>query len=130
MSVNTPQMNLIQPTIGVDSGLRWEQSTNSNSGTIDGHDHSPGHGVAVPPSGMTINSALTFQSQLATNLKATAFTQQASLATLNALFVGTDGNLYFNDGAGDSSIQMTASGSVNVTSSSISSGNASAGFVS
>ena len=123
-------MNLQLPTINVDSGLTWEQDVNNNSLIIDSHNHSPGSGIQIPPSGLNINSSLSFQNNQAIALQATTFTQQASLATLNSIFVGTDGNLYFNDGVGDPSIQITSGGTVNATSSGIVSGTATASFVS
>ena len=128
MGVLTPNMNLNQPTVGVDTGLTWEQDTNANASILDGHNHTPGYGVQITPSGLNINSNLPFQNNQAINLQATVFTQQSSLSTLNALFVGTDGNLYFNDGVGDPSIQITKSGSVFASSSGIASGTASAAF--
>lgn len=130
MSVNTPLMGLQKPTIGIDSGLTWEQDVNNNSDKLDAHNHTPGNGAQIPPSGLNINSSLSFNNNQATGLQATTFTEQASLATLNALFVGTDGNLYFNDGVGDPSIKITSGGSVNATTSGISSGSATASFVS
>lgn len=130
MPVLTPNMSLIESTINVDSGLAWEQNLNSSLTTIDGHTHTPGKGIAVPSNGLNINTALTFQNNQATNLQATVFTQQSSLSTLNSLWVGTDGNLYFNDGAGDASLQITQAGALKVTSTGISNGTASASFIS
>jgi len=123
-------MGLIQSTINVDSGLAWETNLNASLSTLDQHNHTPGRGVTIPPAGLNINSALTFQNNPATALQATVYTPQSAFTTLNALFVGTDGNLYFNDGVGDASIQMTSGGSVNATSSGIVSGSATAAFVS
>ena len=129
MSTTSPNMNLILSTVNVDSGLLWEQNLNASLTTVDGHNHTSGNGVQIPAAGLNINAALSFQNQQAINLQATTFQQQSSLATLNALFVGTDGNLYFNDGVGDPSIQMTLGGGVNATSSGITgSGGASAAF--
>lgn len=128
MSTTTPNMNLIESTINDDSGLTWEENLNKSLDIIDQHNHTSGNGVQIPPAGININAQLTFNNQQATGLQAVSFTQQATLATLNAVFVGTDGNLYFNDGAGDASIQMTKDGSVKADSSGISSGTASASF--
>lgn len=130
MSVKTPLMGLTESTIGVDSGLAWETNLNSSLKVIDGHNHSPGNGSPISASGINVSSALPFNNNQAISLQAAVFTQQSSLGTLNALFVGTDGNLYFNDSAGDASIQITSGGAVNSTSSGISSGSATASFVS
>ena len=127
-AVTTPNMGLQQPTIGVDSGLAWETDLNANSSILDLHNHTPGNGTQIPPAGLNINSALTFNNQQATNLQAVVFTAQATLATLSALYeVGP--NLYYNDGSGNV-IQITSGGTVNATSSGITSGTATASFVS
>lgn len=128
MATNTPNMTLIVPVIGADSGLTWEQSMNTNSATIDQHNHSPGQGIQIPPSGLNINTALTFNNQQATSLQAVQLQAQTSLATLGALYV-VGANLFYNDYAGNA-IQITAGGNVNATSSGITSGTASASFVS
>lgn len=122
-------MNLQLPTIGVDSGLIWEQDVNSNTTILDSHNHAPGSGVQITPTGLNINTALAFNNNSAISLQSVAFTQQSSLATLNAIYFKTDGNAYINDGASNV-IQLTSGGLVNATSSGISSGSASASFVS
>lgn len=130
MSVNTPNMNLIQPTQGVDSGVVWEQSFNSDMGILDGHTHAAGSGVQIQPSGLNISSDLSFQSNNAISLRSTRYVPQAS-----PLSLGTDlgcvyvagADLYYNDTAGNR-IRLTAGGLVFATSSGISSGTASASF--
>lgn len=123
----TPNMGLTQPTVGVDTGVTWEQAINSNSTTIDQHNHSSGNGVPITPSGISINASLPFGNNPATALQAAVFQSQPSLATLKAVYViGND--LYYNDGAGNI-VQITSGGTVNATSSGISSGTASASFV-
>lgn len=127
MATNTPNMNLIVPAIGVDTGLTWEQSVNTNSATVDQHNHTPGQGIAVPSSGLNINSQLPFNNNIATSLQAVQFQAQASFTpTLSLYAQGLD--LYYNDGAGNA-VQITNGGGVNVTSSGISSGTATASFV-
>ncbi len=118
-------MNLVVSTIGTDSGLLWEQNLNASLTIIDGHNHTSGSGVPIPPSGININSDLTFGGNQATNLKAVLFTNQTSLATVNALYV-VAGDLYYNDPTG--AVQITLAGAVNATTSGISSGTASAAF--
>ena len=108
-AVVTPYMGLLQPTIGVDSGLTWETDVNTNATRIDLHNHTPGNGAQIPSTGINISTPLTFNGQSAINLGAASFTQQSMPfpTTLNSLFVGSDGNLYFNDGAGDPAISLT-----------------------
>lgn len=121
-------MSLVQSTINVDSGLSWEENLNSSLSIIDGHNHSPGSGVQIGPSGLNINSDLSIQVNSITNVKSIVFTPQSSLTTLSAIYsVGAD--LYYNDASGNV-IQITSGGSVNATSSGISSGTATASFVS
>lgn len=124
----SPNMNLPVPNVGQDPGPDWANNNNACWGIADQHNHSTGSGVQIPPSGLNINSTLTFQNNSATNLQATVFTPQLSLTTLNALYVeGVD--LFFNDGSSNV-IQLTSGGLVNATSSGISSGTATASFVS
>lgn len=127
MSVLSPNMNLIVSTIGLDSGLQWEQNLNASLSVIDQHNHTVGNGSLIPPAGLNINTALTFNNQQATNLQATVFTTQSSLTTLLSLYViGPD--LFYNDGNGNS-VQITFGGSVLATASGITgSGGASAAF--
>ncbi len=128
MSVISPNMNLVISTINVDSGLAWETNLNASLSIIDQHDHTSGNGVQIQPAGLNINSSLSFQNNQAIDLQAAVFTPQTSLATLDALYVkGVD--LYFNDGSSNV-VRLTSGGLVNATSSGISSGTASASFVS
>lgn len=122
-------MNLPNPVPGVDPGPDYANNLQSSLNVIDQHNHSVGQGVQINPSGINLNAPLPFNNNAATSVQAVVFSQQASYAPLNAIFVGTDGNLYFNDGASDPSIQITAGGVVNATSSGISSGSATASFV-
>ena len=125
MSTISPNMHLVISTISVDSGLAWETNLNASLSIVDGHNHTPGYGVQIPPAGLNINSALTFQGNQATNLGATIFSNISSLATPNALYT-IGGELWYNDPTNP--IQLTANGSVNVTSTSLTSGTASASF--
>lgn len=123
---NSPFMGFPLSVIGSSTGLEWEQNVNQALTTIDGHNHTSGSGVQIPPGGLNINTALPFNNQQATDLQAVVFTPQTSLATYYGLYsIGTD--LYFNDGAGNV-IQITKSGNVNATASGIASGTATAGF--
>jgi microcystin-dependent protein len=128
MSVQTPNMNLIQPTIGVDSGLVWEQGTNANSSILDGHNHTAGSGVQIPPAGIDINTSLPFNNNSAISLQASVYQTQTSFAPLfSTYFIGN--NYYINDGAGNV-IQVTSGGEVLALNSGIATGSAQASFVS
>lgn len=128
MSTTSPNMGLPISTVGVDSGLNWEMNLNAALTLLDQHTHAPGSGIAIQPDGLNINSDLTFQGNSATNLKSAVFAVQTSVTTLDAVYVkGVD--LYYRDGS-NNEIRMTAGGSVNATTSGISSGSATASFVS
>lgn len=128
MSTITPNMNLIESTINVDSGLLWEQNLNASLTIIDGHNHAPGYGVQITPQGLNINANLPMNNNQLTGIQALVLSPQISLATLRAIYsIGAD--LYYNDANGNV-IQITSGGTVNATSSGISSGSATASFVS
>lgn len=127
-------MNLIISTVGVDSGLLWEQNLNSSLLTVDQHNHTSGSGVQIPTAGLNINSDLPLNSNNLTMIRSLRLAVQSaplsSGSDLSCLYAsGAAGNLFFNDGAGNQ-IQITTGGTVNATSSGISSGTASASFVS
>lgn len=127
----TPLMSLNVPTIGIDSGLTWENALNANSSILDGHNHSPGSGSPINSNGIQINSDLAFNGFNAISLKSSRYSIQtvpipASGSDLGCTYVsGVD--LYYNDVNGNQ-IQITSGGLVNATSSGISSGTASASF--
>lgn len=118
-------MQLSIPTVGVDTGPSYAYNINTSLNLIDAHDHSSGKGVQITPSGMNINTSLSFQGSNATSMGAVVFQNQTSLSTLNALYV-IGSELWYNDTT--SAIQITSNGAVNATSSGISSGTASAAF--
>lgn len=121
MSVLTPNMNLIQSTINVDSGLEWEQNLNASETIIDRHNHSPGSGVQITPDGLNLDADLDFLSNNAIDLRSVRFNPQVSPlagdADLGCLYEsGVD--LYFNDANGNQ-IRITQGGGIAGTSGSI-----------
>ncbi len=132
MPVNSPNMGLPIPIIGVDSGLTWEQSLAQALTIIDAHMHAPNYGVLVTPSGLNINTALTFNGNDAFALRSSRYVVQNSPIS-NASDIGctyvSGADLWYNDTAGNQ-IQITSGGAVNATASGIKSGNATASFVS
>lgn len=128
-------MGIIISTIGVDSGLQWEQNLNASEYIIDAHDHTPGKGVQITPAGFDINSDLLFNGYNATVLRAVRFSVQASPIANTGSDVGeiyVSGNeLYYNDVTGGNQVKITTNGSVNAGAGSISglpSGTASASY--
>jgi len=116
---STPNMNLFQPAPG-SLGPQWATDLNTNSDTIDSHDHSVGRGVPITPSGMNINTDFSIQSFSLLNAKSVKFVNQtSSLATSGALDVYIkNGDLFYANGGTD--VQITNGNSVAGTSGSIS----------
>jgi hypothetical protein len=131
MSTILSNISLVLPTIGIDSGLIWEQSFNANMTNLDNHDHSSGKGLQIQPNGMLISSDLAFLSNNATQLRSTRFISQVSVLAgaqdVACLYV-VGNELYYNDYTGGNHVQITLNGNVNATSSGISSGTATAAF--
>lgn len=130
MSTISPNMSLVIPTIGVDSGLTWEQSVNINSGIVDGHNHSVGSGIQINPSGININADLPFNSFNGITLRSSRYAIQSSPLALptdiGCVYV-SGADLYYNDTIGNQ-VRMTSGGTVNATSSGITDGTATAAF--
>lgn len=114
-TIMTPNMNLVLPVPGSELGPAYAQENNTAFGAIDSHDHSPGKGVPITPSGMQITTDLSFLGNDATNLRSVRFTSNNSLLPaiapdLECIYVsGVD--LYYNDGNGNQ-IQFTSGGSI------------------
>src|SRR5665213_274019 len=125
-TTTTPNMNLIVPTAGQESGPNYALDVNTDMGILDQHDHSPGNGVQITPAGLNINASLSLQSNYATNVNGINFIANTANTNLQSLYVknGTESpapiaDLWYNDGAGNPPIQITANGGVNATSASI-----------
>jgi len=132
MSTISPNMGLTISTIGADSGLQWEENLNASMNTLDGHNHSPGSGVPIQPNGLNISADLPFQGNNATLVRALRFSPQVAAipnsgADIGELYVAGN-ELYYNDVSGGHQVQLTSAGTVNATSSGISSGSATAAF--
>lgn len=123
MAINlSEQMNLPIPGVGTEDGPQYAEDINSSLTIIDQHDHSPGLGVPVTPSGLNISSDLTFNNNNLTNARSLRLYPQvtplALPSDLGCLYeAGTD--LYYNDGLGNQ-IRITQSGGIAGTPGSIS----------
>jgi hypothetical protein len=114
MSTISPNMNLVVPAVGSTPGPQWASDLNSSLTLIDQHDHTPGNGVQITPSGLNINSDLSFQSNNATLLRTSRYAPQVAALALSSdigcIYVaGVD--LYYNDVSGNQ-IRITQGGSV------------------
>lgn len=121
-TIPSPNMNLPVPIVGQEVGPQWSIDINACMSTLDVHDHSPGSGVMITPSGININSDLNANIQNIINLRSTRFSPQLSPlalpADIGAVYVsGVD--LYYNDVNGVQ-IRLTQAGSIVGTAGSIS----------
>jgi hypothetical protein len=115
-------MLLPVPIVGVETGPNWATDINSCLAIVDQHNHAPGSGVQINPSGLNINADLAINSNNLTLIRSSKFVPQVS-----ALALGTDigcvyvngVDLYYNDVNGNQ-IRLTQSGSIAGTAGSIS----------
>lgn len=111
-TVITPNMNLSVPVVGQEPGPDWATDLNNCMSTIDTHDHSPGKGILITPSGLNISADLPFNNNNLISVRTVRFTPNPSIGVtdLNASYVnGVD--LYFVDGNGNQ-VRITQSGAV------------------
>jgi len=131
----TPNMNLTLPGVGTEYGPAWATEINGDLSVLDSHNHNPGSGVQITPTGLNINIDLSFAQNNAINLRSSRYVAQSGVLTgasdLNCSYsVGSNGELYWNDAVGHR-VQITNSGNVNAGAGSITglpSGTASVAF--
>lgn len=122
-TIISPNMGLTIPIVGQELGPQYALDINSALSIIDGHNHTPGQGDAIPTAAINYNTDLSGMNNRLTLLKSLTFTPQGSPLTavtpdIRALYVvGAD--LYFNDGNGNQ-IRVTQSGGIVGTPGSIS----------
>lgn len=122
-TTTTPNMNLVVPVAGVETGPQYANDLVSCFSVIDQHDHSPGNGVQITTAGLNINADLSFGGNNATVLRSVRLSSQSAVivaaSDLDCLYVvGVD--LYYNDGNGNN-VRITQSGAVAGTPGSIAS---------
>lgn len=117
----SPNMFLPVPDVGAENGPTYAIDINNSLTIIDQHSHNPGSGVPITPTAININSALSFNSQLATALSGIAFLGQPTPPATSALYVANNasGDLYYNNATGFA-IQITNVSGIVGTSGSIS----------
>lgn len=107
-------MNLPIPTVGIDPGPDWALNIDSCFSILDSHDHTPGKGIPITPTGININADLLFNNNNATLVRSIRFQPQGGVlvggADLGCIYEsGVD--LFYNDGAGNN-IRITQSGGI------------------
>lgn len=118
----SPNMNLVIPSVGLEAGPEYATDINNSLDIIDSHNHAPGSGVPIDPTGLNINADLEINSNNLTEVRSVRLDEQ-SAAISDAADLGcvynVDGDLYYNDALGNQ-IQITANGAVAGTPGSIS----------
>lgn len=107
----SPNMSLRIPGVGTDNGPDYAININFDLlSVLDTHDHSPGKGVQITSGSININSTLSFNNRLATNIAGLTLTAQSSSPGLSAIYEsGVD--LFYTDGVGNN-IRITQGGSL------------------
>ncbi len=113
-TINSTNMILPIPVVGTQDGPQYATDINNCFTLVDAHDHSPGRGVAITPSGLNINAELTLANNNLIAARSIRFQPQVTLisnpADLGCLYEsGVD--LYYNDGVGNQ-VRITQSGGV------------------
>lgn len=131
-TVTTPNMNLVLPVVGSDPSPDWATNLYNADIVIDQHNHTLGNGVQINVSGLNLTSDLTINNNNFTNARSLRFTPSStplSLVTDVGVVYVSGVDLWYNDTSGNQ-VRITSGGVVNATSSGISSGSATASFVS
>lgn len=117
----SPNMSLREPVPGVEIGPAWANDINYDLSVLDGHNHNPGSGVQITPSGLNISADLPFGDNNATLLRSVIFTNNSGVlsqpADITSLYAA-GGNLYYNNLSG-TPVQITNGSSVNAGAGSI-----------
>jgi len=121
-TLTSPNMGLPIPIPSVDPGPDYANNLAASLLQVDSHNHTTGQGVQIPPAGLNINSALTFQNNPATNLSYAALTAGLSASTtvqsLSSAPASGINELWYTDSNGLAT-QITKNGVVNAIAASI-----------
>lgn len=110
-----PNMSLILPTLGGDSGT-WDDKLNAALTLVDAHDHTSGKGISIKTAAISIDADLSFGGYGATALGKAAFSAVTALsAGSKTLFVSSaDNELYWRTNAG-TNVKLTSGTTINVS---------------
>lgn len=119
----TPYMGLPLPIPGQDPGPDYANNQYSSGIILDQHNHSPGSGQQINPSGIIINADLPINDNNLTLVKTLNFSAQSGplsgiVPNIGCVYVAGN-ELYYNDEAGNV-VAITNNGSVNAGAGSIS----------
>lgn len=105
----SPDMQLPIPEVSGTPGPDWAELLNQCLARIDEHDHTPGFGVKITPSGIDISTDLSMDSNNLILTNSVQFVPTTSSVAATVYVSGLD--LYYNDGAGNP-VRITQSGGV------------------
>lgn len=112
--ITSPNMSLQIPGVGLEPGPQYATDVNNSLTIIDSHNHTPGSGVLVPVSGLSILIDFPLNDNNLTLARTIRFQPQTSTPSgaqdLGCLYEGGV-DLYYIDGNGNQ-IRMTESGSI------------------
>lgn len=118
MPINSSNMDLPIPIVGVEPGPDYASDINACLTLVDQHDHTPGKGVAITVEAINILDDLDFHNNFATSVAGVNLDAQLSTPSISTVYVsGTD--LFFIDGLGND-VRITQDGAVAGTPGSIS----------
>jgi len=103
-------MGLTLPSVGVTIGPTWASQLNTALEDVDAHDHSPGNGVAITPSGLSINATLPFNGNAAGTVGRVELVSQAATTALACNVYVVAGDLWYTNASG-TAVQLTIGGS-------------------
>lgn len=107
----SPNMFLRIPAVGSEQGPDYAIDINYDLlSIIDTHDHTPGRGVMITPSGLNINTSLNFNNNFAIGLAGLTLVAQSVTPTLNTIYQSGD-DLFFVDGIGNN-VRITQAGGI------------------
>lgn len=110
-TTTTTYMGIVIPNVLSRPGSTYASDINTAITTLDAHDHTDGNGVAIPAAGLDIDNNVSWGGYSITALKATTYTQQATVATANSFWFKSTGDAYVTNGSG-TQIQLTSGSSL------------------
>ena len=103
----SPNMNLPIPVPTESTGPEYAENISDSLEKIDVHNHTPGQGVPIPVSALNINQNLPMSSYSITGIKSLALENQAITPTQSGSVYMSGNNLYWKDGTGLYTVQIT-----------------------
>ena len=103
----SPNMNLPIPVPTESTGPEYAENISDSLEKIDVHNHTPGQGVPIPVSALNINQNLPMSSYSITGIKSLALENQAIAPTQSGSVYMSGNNLYWKDGTGLYTVQIT-----------------------